>query len=532
MHLSQDGQPVYGLVKTVLQSSAGTALKWLLGLLVVIRLATRALRSWRRRRLARANFCEPITRVPQRDPILGIDILQAELEKVERQTYLESFRERYDRYGRTWAYKTLNKLTINTIEPENIEYVLKTGYHCFDLGQNRMDVIEPSIEAGLLTLNGATWHNARTMTQPGFNRKIMHRVPFETYFQNFIRHIPEDVTTPVDLAPLFGRFTLDSSWDLIFGKAIDALGFPTGSQQAVEVEDALSCILARTYDCMTRGHMAVWWPRKGHRDGLKKMHDMIDREISDALNRNASSSTEDPQCMIDLFTSAQAQEKFNSEHSGGTETLKRMIRVQLSHIVLAGRDTTAILLSNLFLELSKNPRVWQKLVDEVAPLEGQIPIVSKLGSFQYLRHCINEALRLYPPAPLNNRRATKDVVLPRGGGPQGDSPILVREGDEVTFHLHTLNRREEYFGPDVDEFVPERWEHINPDWSFVPFSAGRRTCIGRQFALDEASYVMVRLLQTFEEVNQHGNKPWVEELRILASNSNGTVVTMKRKAII
>ncbi|KAM0390385.1 hypothetical protein ACHAQC_007554 [Fusarium culmorum] len=386
----------------------------------------------------------------------------------------------------------MNKLTINTIEPENIEYVLKTGYHCFDLGQNRMDVIEPSIEAG---------------------------------------HIPKDVSTPVDLTPLFGRFTLDSSWDLIFGKAIDALGFPTGSQQAVEVEDALSCILARTYDCMTRGHMAVWWPRKGHRDGLKKMHDMIDREISDALNRNASSSAEDPQCMIDLFTSAQAQEKFNSEHNGGTETLKRMIRVQLSHIVLAGRDTTAILLSNLFLELSKNPRVWKKLVDEVAPLEGKLPIVSKLGSFRYLRHCINEALRLHPPAPLNNRRATKDVVLPRGGGPQGDSPILVREGDEVTFHLHTLNRREEYFGPDVDEFVPERWEHINPDWSFVPFSAGRRTCIGRQFALDEASYVTVRLLQTFEEVNQHGNRPWVEELRILASNSNGTVVTMKRKAI-
>jgi cytochrome P450 len=54
--------------------------------------------------------------------------------------------------------------------------------------------------------------------------------------------------------------------------------------------------------------------------------------------------------------------------------------------------------------------------------------------------------------------AINDTVLPLGGGPDGKSPIFIKAGTQVNYHVYVMHRREDLYGKDADEFKPERWE--------------------------------------------------------------------------
>ena len=65
--------------------------------------------------------------------------------------------------------------------------------------------------------------------------------------------------------------------------------------------------------------------------------------------------------------------------------------------------------------------------------------------------------------------AIKDTVLPMGGGVDGKAPMFVPKGQIVSYSVYTMHRRKDYFGPDADEFRPERWDGIRPGWEVSIF---------------------------------------------------------------
>ena len=133
---------------------------------------------------------------------------------------------------------------------------------------------------------------------------------------------------------------------------------------------------------------------------------------------------------------------------------------------------------------------------------------------------------------MNNRTAVRATTLPIGGGPEGTSPILVPAGSLVGWHTYALHRRRDTFGPDADEFRPERWELLRPGWAFLPFHGGPRTCLGQQLALTEAAYTTVRLLQAFERVEAKGKEPWRECLTLTCAPKDGVRVIVKARAAV
>lgn len=69
-------------------------------------------------------------------------------------------------------------------------------------------------------------------------------------------------------------------------------------------------------------------------------------------------------------------------------------------------------------------------------------------------------LRLYPPVISNLRSASQDTVLPRGGGKDGQSPLFVPKGTTCRYIMVSMQRRQDLYGPDADEFRPERWDTL------------------------------------------------------------------------
>jgi cytochrome P450 len=126
--------------------------------------------------------------------------------------------------------------------------------------------------------------------------------------------------------------------------------------------------------------------------------------------------------------------------------------------------------------------------------------------------------------PGNSRVAFKDTVIPVGGGPDGKSPVFVPAGTIVGYWPYAMHRRTDIYGPDAEEFKPERWERLRPGWEYLPFNGGPRICLGQQYALTEAGYVTVRLIQEFGRLESRDPEPWFEKLSLTVCSHNGTKV--------
>jgi cytochrome P450 len=94
------------------------------------------------------------------------------------------------------------------------------------------------------------------------------------------------------------------------------------------------------------------------------------------------------------------------------------------------------------------------------------------------------ALRLYPQLALNFRFANKPTILPRGGGDDGLSPVLIPKGCGVGWSSYHMHRSEEIYGPDSRVYRPERWESgelikkARLGAGFIDFNGGPRVCLG------------------------------------------------------
>lgn len=159
------------------------------------------------------------------------------------------------------------------------------------------------------------------------------------------------------------------------------------------------------------------------------------------------------------------------------------------------------MLSFLFYYLLKNPTAYKKAQEEVDTVIGRRKItVEDLSKLPYINAVMRETLRLRPTAPsiAVHAHPTKNKESPVT---LANGKYVLNEDEPIVILLSKLHRDPAVYGPDPDEFRPERMldEEFNklPKNAWKPFGNGMRGCIGRPFAWQEALLVVAILLQNF-----------------------------------
>ncbi|WP_414941330.1 cytochrome P450 [Amycolatopsis sp. cmx-11-51] len=205
------------------------------------------------------------------------------------------------------------------------------------------------------------------------------------------------------------------------------------------------------------------------------------------------------------------------------------IRNQIITFLVAGHETTSGALSFALYYLARNPDVLARAQSEVDKVWGENPDPSyaEVVKLRYVRRVLDEALRLWPTAPAFARQAQVDTVV------GGKYPM--RKGQWALVLIPALHR-DPVWGDDPESFDPDRFapdrNRARPAHVYKPFGTGERACIGRQFALHEATLVLGMLLSRYDLRGDSSYRLKVQELLTLKPEGFKLDVSLRERATV
>ena len=274
---------------------------------------------------------------------------------------------------------------------------------------------------------------------------------------------------------------------------------------------------------------AGWWDFRRYRynedkefkDAYKTVHRYVDEQVARALREtmNDKPASEDPPVRRRYVL---------------LDEMAKEIRdpIQLRYHVLAvfvpGRDGAGRAASNMIFQLARNPDIWMQLRQRALD-RGDAPVTfEKLKSLAEFRYVFHETVRTIGPVGRIWRVAIRDTILPTGGGLDQKSPVFVARGTAVVSGTWSMCHDKAIWGDDADEFKPDRWIGRKTLWEFVPFWGGPRNCPAQQQVMTHAMYLLFRLAQRFESLeNCDPVFEYIQNMSPSVESRNGVKVAFK-----
>ncbi|KAG1750539.1 cytochrome P450 [Suillus paluster] len=404
---------------------------------------------------------------------------------------------------------------ILTAEPQHIKTILATDFDNYVKGPKLREAADSVLGTGVFNSDGASRLH-RTMTRPFFTHdRISH-------FEIFDRHADYAIALAkgrfrmglaIDFQDLISRFTLDSASEFLFGHCIDTLsaGLPYPCN-ATECTDAIqeANTAAAFADAFSQAQHVInrrvsigqTWPlaeilADSTAQHMKVVHAFLDPILKEALEKRSTTA--------ELNRTEFADQTLLDHLVNATSDFK-IIKDETLNILQAGRDTTASTLTSAIYLLAMHPEFLTRLREEIVSKFGltRRPTYDDIKEMKYLRAVLNETMRLFPAVYLL-RESVHDTTWT---SPEpGKKPLFVPGGISIWYSVFLMHRRTDLWGPDALEFDPDRWldERVNKylipnPYIFLPFNAGPRICLGQQFAYNEMSFMLIRLLQNFSAI--------------------------------
>ena len=372
------------------------------------------------------------------------------------------------KYGDVAAFRIGNQPIVLLSHPDQVRDVLVTNARQFHKGRG-LEQAKLLLGEGLLTSEDDFHLRQRRLAQPAFHRARVTAYG-DTMAAYAERHARRWANGQVmDVSREMAAYTLAVVGKTLFDADIE--------DEAPEIGEALgAAIAAFNFMVLPFGELLLKLPLPAARR-FTRGRDRLDATIYKMIAERRRSGDD----RGDLLSMLLLAHDTEGDGSGMSD---RQLRDEAMTLLLAGHETTANLLTWAFYLLSQNPHAEARLHGELDAIGDSVLTASDAVRLPYTRAVIAETLRLYPPAWIVGRRAMSEYAI-------GDALVPART---IVLMSQWIVHRDPRWWPDAEAFQPERWlvggsalDPARPKFSYFPFGAGTRVCIGEQFAWMEGT---------------------------------------------
>lgn len=386
-------------------------------------------------------------------------------------------------------------------KPETVEPLLNNSRTISKSAEYRF--LEPWLGKGILTSDGDKWRSTRKLLTPTFHFQILENFVsiFNAEAAVLTKKLEAEVEKPwIDVVPIITLFTLDTICQTAMGVQLD-IQSGCGQDYVERIEQISGSFYHRVFRPWLWSDLIFFYCSPTgwkFRKNVQHVQDFTRKVIKDkkesmlkkrAQSRNEAVTSDKPKrkAFLELLLELHLKDSSFTEEN---------IREEVDTFMLEGHDTTAMAISWTLYSLGRYPKIQDKVFQELEDIFGNDKdrevTPDDLKEMKYLECTIKEALRLYPSVPVIARKLKESVKI-------GDYTLM--PGCSCAIIVNMLHMDPEQFPrPEVfdpDRFLPENFSKRHP-YSYIPFSAGPRNCIGQKFALLEQKTVLAHILRKFK----------------------------------
>ncbi|MBQ4818691.1 cytochrome P450 [Aquimarina sp. MMG016] len=347
------------------------------------------------------------------------------------------------------------------------------------------------IGEGLLTANGEKWLRQRRLIQPAFHKKKLELLV--TTMKEVIDLELQKITSgqTIDVFPIMN--------DLAFKVVARSLFSYTGEDKVISRLQYITESAQKTLIKEIRQPYKRWW---FYLSGKMRSTLQLTQEAREILNgiieerKNSSIHYDD---LLDML--------LNSKYEDGSAMDNEQLIDEILILFTAGHETTSNALTFTLQLLAKHPEIQEKVYQETLnPELDQGSLLEEISKLQYTKQCVEEAMRLYPPAYFSDRVAIEDDEY---------NDVQFSKGSMILISFFEIHRHQDLWkDPEAynpDRFAPDVDKKEYADYYF-PFGSGPRMCIGNNFAMYEMILAISNIASKYKittEINQIAIKPLI-----------------------
>ncbi len=360
-------------------------------------------------------------------------------------------------------------------DPEWVKQVLQKKHRSYSKSKLQTKDLAKYIGYGLLTSEGEHWRTHRRMIQPAFHRQklkallsIMHEaISYE--IDQIVPDTEEDVFTKMgDLAFQVVAKSLFSSDDI--RESMTELKDITEENQKMLIKE------------MRRPYFKTWFKWSGeiqkHINEAERGRNILNDIIEERLKEEGPEKHD----LLDMLLDA--------TYEDGSKMSRKQLLDEVLILFTAGHETTANALSFMLYFLAKDKALQEALFTEINALGSGPFSFEDMAKLPLAQSCINETMRIYPPAYFIDRVTVEDTAI---------GSFQLKKGTLVLLSMYELHRHKSFWEK-PESFVANRFVDMDMKEAsefYYPFGAGPRMCIGNAFATYEMVMVLMEIVKKY-----------------------------------
>ncbi|KAL0268132.1 UNVERIFIED_CONTAM: hypothetical protein PYX00_010193 [Menopon gallinae] len=455
------------------------------------------------------------------------------------------------------------KLYVFFADPRDIEIVLSSQVHIDKSPDYKF--FKPWLGDGLLISTGHKWRSHRKLIAPTFHLNVLKSFIglFNENSRKIVKRMESEIGKEFDVHDYMSTLTVDILIETAMGikkTHQDNAGY----DYAMAVMKMCDIIHKRTYQVWLRFDALFRFSQysKIQQQLLNTIHSLTNSVIrekkalfarsgsyvsSDVPDLDIEQEKEDlkqknekplsgPFMKDDLDDDVVIGGKkrkafldFMLEQQGESKLTDAEIKEEVDTIMFEGHDTTAAGSSFTLCLLGLYQDIQDKVYEELREIFGDSdrPVTfADTVNMKYMERVIMETLRLYPPVPAIARELNEDIKL-------ASMNEIVPAGAIVVIGTYGVHRRKDIWGEnaevfDPDNFLPERMQERHY-YSYIPFSAGPRSCVGRKYALLKLKVILATILRTYRIRSDVSEKDFKMTCDIILKRKDGFRIRIEKR---